>query len=200
MINQGTKAPEYPRNADDNTEYDTDLNLVTIRNLRGKSGITGMPTQLIISQSEGVLPSLTEFHYIKEMDRFGLEGSNVAYALNIYPDCKLSRTTVRGKIDADPKLRRALNITAEICQMGEIHMPIADKFLCTMKELYDDLKAKGYDWDILLNTRGWWTYDNDQHPVPFLSSFDLLRMRAGLYHPYWLEDDKKTMKKGFHGN
>jgi hypothetical protein len=56
----------------------------------------------------------------------------------------------------------------------------------------------------LLNTRGWWTLDNDKQEVPFLSTLDLLRMRKGLYHPYWLAEDKRTIltyaeiKKKFH--
>lgn len=202
LINQTSKGPEYPKSPEDDTEYDTDLNLVTIVNLRGKSGIAGMPIQLVVSQHEGVLPSLTEFHYIKDSGRYGLTGGpkDHSYSLELYPDCKVGRTTVRGKIDVDAKLRRALNITAEMCQIEELWPTPSENVLCKPKELYDDLKAKGYDWDILLNTRGWWTYDNDQHPIPFLSTMDLLRMRKGLYHPYWLEDDKKTMKKGFHGN
>jgi len=179
--------PEYPRDADDKAKLDTDLNTVSVRNLRSKSGPSGMAITLIVSQTEGVLPSLTEFHYIKEMGRFGLEGSNINYALSLLPEVKLGRTTVRSKIDADAKLRRALNITSEMCQMGEMWHHLDGDLLCTPKQLYDDLKAMGYDWDRLLNTRGWWTYDNDKQTDPFLSSMDLLRMRMGWYHPYWME-------------
>lgn len=179
------KKPEYPRDSYDDKLLDTDLNLVLVRNLRSKSGISGHSQGLIVSQTEGVLPSLTEFHTIKEMGRFGLEGSVINYSLSLLPDVKLSRTTVRGKIDADPVLRRALNITSELCQMHEL-MHTLDDLLCTPKELYDDLKAMGYDWNVLLATRGWWTYDNDKQVVPFLSTMDLLRMRKGLYVPYWM--------------
>ena len=50
-----------------------------------------------------------------------------------------------------------------------------------------DIKALGYDWKELLATRSWYTFFNEKHPVPFLSTMDLLRMRAGLYHPYWMK-------------
>ena len=53
LINQGTKAPEYPRDADDDMSGDTDLNSVFIRVLRSKAGPSGMPTELIVSQTEG---------------------------------------------------------------------------------------------------------------------------------------------------
>ncbi len=191
LINDGTKGPEYPRDSDDNLRLDTDLNAVAIRLLRGKSGPSGMGIVLIVSQSEGVLPSLTEFHFIKENGRWGLEGNVQNYSLALLPDVKLSRTTVRGKIDSDPKLRRALNISSEMCQMHQLWHTLEDGLLCTPKELYDDLKAKGYDWDVLLNTRGWWTIDNDKQEVPFLSTMDLLHMRKGDYHPYWMPPLKK---------
>ncbi len=187
LLNDGTKGPEYPRDGDDNLKLDTDLSTVTIRNLRSKSGISGMTQTLVVSQSKGVLPALTEFHHIKENDRYGLEGSNVSYALALYPDVKLGRTTGRGKLDADPMLRRAVNITSEMLQMKNLWRNLPKDLLCTPKELYDDLKAKGYDWNVLLSTRGWWTIDNDKHPIPYLSTMDLLRMRKGYYHPYWME-------------
>lgn len=180
--------PEYPRDSDDKVKLDTDLNTVQVRNLRSKSGPSGMAITLIVSQTEGVLPSLTEFHYIKENGRFGLEGSNINYALNLLPDVKLQRTTVRSKIDENPQLQRALNITAELCQIGEMWHNLDDGLLCTPKQLYDDIKAMGYDWNVLLNTRGWWTYNNDDPDLaPFLSTMDLMRMRLGWYHPYWMD-------------
>ena len=187
LINDGTKGPEYPRDDDPNVKLDTDLNTVMVRNLRSKSGISGMAVALIVSQTEGVLPSLTEFHHIKDQDRYGLEGSNVSYALSLLPEVKLSRTTVRGKIDTNPVLRRALNITSEMCQISYLWHTLEEELVCTPKQLYEDLKALGYDWSVLLATRGWWTYDNDKHPVPFLSTMDLMRMRAGWYHPYWMD-------------
>lgn len=183
--------PEYPRDSDDKVKLDTDLNTVQLRNLRSKSGPSGMAITLIVSQTEGVLPSLTEFHHIREQDYYGLVGSKVSYALAIYPEVKLQRTTVRSKIDEDPKLRRALNITSELCQMSYMWHHL-DDLMCTPEELYADLKAKGYDWNLLLETRGWWTTDED-HPLPFLSTMDLLRMRKGLYHPYWYPVKKEAM-------
>ena len=72
-----------------------------------------------------------------------------------------------------------------MCQMENLWHDMDPTLICTPKQLYDDIKAKGYDWDILLNTRGFWTFDNDSQPTNFLSTMDLLRMRVGLYHPYW---------------
>jgi hypothetical protein len=200
LINQSTKAPEYPRNQEDDLLLDTDLNTLQIRNLRSKSGASGMAMTLIVSQSEGVLPALTEFHHIKENDKYGMEGSNVSYSLSIYPEVKLGRTTVRTKIDTDPLLRRALNITSEMCQMSYLWHTLRPEFQLTPKQLYDKLVADGYDWSVLLNSRGWWTHElGEKDELPFLSTMDLMRMALPkddrqYYFPYWLEADKKTVK------
>lgn len=195
LMNQNTKAPEYPKDANDDLAGDTDLNAVTLRQLRSKSGPSGYQIEVIVSQRDGVLPSMTEFHNIKNSGRFGISGTLQHYSLDLYPDKKVQRTTVRSVIDSDPKFRRALNITSELLQIYNFYNHYEEGFVCSPKVLYDDLKEKGYDWDILLQTRSYWTINNDKHPVPFLSTMDLLNMRAGTYHPYWLDSDKKTIKK-----
>jgi hypothetical protein len=189
-----SKAAEYPLDSSDNSNKgDTDLNTITAILLRNKNGPTGHILPLIISQRDGVLSGLTEFHYCKENDRYGLEGNMQNYTMALRPSVKLSRTSVRSKIDADPLLDRAINITSEMCQIKNFWHHIGSDLMCTPKQLHDDLVALGYDWDVLLKTRGWWSMDNDSQDLPpFLSTMDLLRMRKGLYHPYWLAEDKKT--------
>lgn len=188
LKNQRTKLAEYPT-GDDGVEEE--LALVSIVQLRGKNGMSGYTLNLVISQVEGVLPSLTEFHNIKTCDRFGISGSEQNYYLDIMPDVKLSRTVVRSKLDSDKKLQRAVNITSELLQISQFYPQIVDRnLMCTPAELYEDIKKLGYDWDELLDTRGWYALNQYTHPVPFLSTIDLLRMRAGLYKPYWMEDKK----------
>jgi len=186
LANKGTKAPEYPKDSSDNMEGDTDLQLMHVQNLRAKDGPTGMPFELVWSQSEGILVGLSEFNYIKSFDRYGIGGNDRTYFLDLLPDVALSRTTIRGKINENARLQRALEITSEMCQMKML-WDDEEKLFCTPKQLYDDLKAKGYDWDTLLDTRGYWVFEEDAAgELPFLSTMDLLRMRAGLYHPYWM--------------
>lgn len=184
------KKPVYPRDKDDALKGDTDLMLVNICNLRNKSGPTGMPFDIVVSQGDGVHVGLTEFNYIKQ-SRFGLEGNLQNYQLSLVPDINLSRTTIRRKIDENPKIKRALEITSEMAQMTNLWHDLPSDLLCTPKELYEDLKAKGYDWDILLSTRGYWVYDNDKQEVPFLSTMDLLNMKQGTYKPYWYKKEVK---------
>lgn len=193
LLNIKTKTPEFPRDKDDSLKGDTDLMLVTLLNVRAKSGPTGLPLELIISQQDGVHVGLSEFNYIKKHDRFGLGGHDKRYFLELVPDIALQRTTVRGKIDSEPTLRRALEISSELCQMKNMWHYLPDGFVCTPKELYESLKAKGYDWEVLFNTRGYWMYEEQvkKDTLPYLSTMDLLNMYHGTYEPWWYNKKKK---------
>lgn len=196
LTNQTTKAPEFPRSADDDLKGDTDLMKVTIQNLRGKSGPTGLPTDIIVSQREGVQVGLTEFWYLKENKPkggvgFGIGGHDRSYYLELVPDVNMQRTTVRGKIHDHPELQRALEITSEICQMENLWHHMDRSLLCDPKDLYTQIKEKGYDWDIILkHTRGYWMFEEDitDETPKFLSTLDILKMAKGLYHPWWYDD------------
>jgi len=191
LINQNTKQPEYPLYDND---VETDLNIVNIQQVRSKSGPSGYILQLVVSQSEGVLPDLTEFHYIKT-NKFGIGGNPRSYWIELYPDVKLQRTTVRKKLRDDYKLRRAVNLTAELLQLSVFHPRYVDLIVDPIT-LREDIEKLGYDWNILLQTRGWWTPKQyDPNIRPFLSIVDLLKMRKGEYHPYWLDDNKKVKKE-----
>ena len=74
--------------------------------------------------------------------------------------------------------------------MKQLHDYHAAKYidvLCTPDELYADIKALGYDWDRLLDTRGFWVFKEQEkeYETRELSTLDLLNMRKGLYHPKW---------------
>jgi len=188
----------YPLLDSDKEGGCTDLIKVHLKLTRNKNGPSGASIDLIVSQREGVLSHLSQFHYIKEDNRYGLTGNVQFYALDLVPDVKLSRTTVRGIIDNNLKVQRALEITSELLQIRNFWATLPDDLMCTPVELYIDLINQGYDWDILLNTRGWWCYrEQDVENLPFLSTMDLLRLRKGKYYPYWLNEDKKTFKKEF---
>lgn len=186
--NQTTREAEYPLK--DSGDSNMDLNIAKIVQLRGKSGPSGYILELLISQIDGVLPELTEFHHIKQNNRFGLEGTVRNYRLDLCPEISLSRTTIRGKINSSPELRRAINITSEMLQIFK-YWPSMSKYKCTPKELYDSLKEQGYDWNVLLNTRGWWAINQYDHKIPFLSTPDLLKMRLKEYKPFWLNKKDK---------
>lgn len=194
MINQSTKAPEFPRNKKDDLKGDTDLMLVSLINVRAKSGPTGLPVEIIVSQSDGVHVGLTEFYYIKTHNRYGLGGNDRSYYLELVPDVNLQRTTIRGTIDNDIKIQRALEITSEMAQMQNMWHHLPEDFIVDPATLYEGLKSKGYDWDILLSqTRGYWVFEEEEkkNTKYFLSTMDLLNMYHGTYVPYWYKKATK---------
>ena len=197
FINQGTKAPEYPYEPGDEIAGDNDLMCLTMKQLRGKNGSSGYVIEQMVSQREGVLPYLSEFHYVKSNGRFGLEGNDRNYALSLVPDVSLSRTTVRKKLRESPKLQRAVELTSELCQLGIFHPTLKD-VLMTPGELKKALEDKGYDWEFLLTqTRSWHTLDDEEAPLYPFSTLDMCRAARGEYTPYWLEADNKTVKKQY---
>lgn len=185
LNNQNTKGPEYPKTQKDIDPGNTDLNIVTIKQLRNKSGPSGITIDLIVSQSEGVLSSLSEFHFIKENGRFGLEGNNVNYNLILYPYTKVSRTTVRETIDNDFLFRRAIKITADLLQMKMFYKNLSIE-IPDLHDLFNKLDKK-YGWKKLLDTRDYWTFNNYSVGKPFLSTMDILEMYYERYEPYWLK-------------
>lgn len=198
LWNKEDKTPKYPKVQGDAAPGDTDLNLVTVQNMRSNSGPNGYKLDIIVSQAEGVLPSLTEFNMLKDYDSFGFDGNDRSYRLFLMPEETLQRTTVREKLDRSPRLRRAMNITSEIAQMQQFQMRFIGDRIVQPDVLATKLKERGYDLNWLLdNTRGWWTYNNERVGSYFLSTLDLMDMANGLYHPYWLQDDCKTVKKEF---
>lgn len=197
LWNKSDKTPLYPgSDAEKKAVGSKDLRMITVDCYRNKGGQSGAVFELIVSQTEGILAGLSEFWYCKSR-KFGFEGNDQRYNLEIYPEVTMQRTTVRSQIKSDPKLKRALEITSELCQMKHLWTG-NDDIMCTPKELYENLKAKGFDWDVLLgDTRGYWIFEEDEknEPLKFLSTMDLLLMRSGEYpKPYWY-DKHMAMKQ-----
>ena len=209
VLSASDKTSEYPHHEKGTFVGDADLIKIAVTPWRAKSGSSGIPFYLVFSQSEGLQVSLTELNHLRENKSFkvnktnypwgwGIIGSNVKdFKLELLPDLKLTRTTVRKRIAESYQLRRAFTITSELHQIFSL-WTMPDHYKCTPAELRNDLIAQGYDWDILLESRGFWIFNNHSHPREFLSSMDLLRMRTGEYKPYWydkaLEGKKNTAK------
>lgn len=198
LTNDTTKASEYPLEGQNGLAGDMDLMKLTVTNVRSKSGPTGHTFQLLVSQDFGLLPGLSEFHFLRSRkDKFGLvgpEGQQKSYRLALYDEPLLARTKVRSMIDEDYKLQRALEITSEMCQIYEYWKDFDRELVISPEELKAKLTEKGYNLDLLLCSRGHWTYDhyNPAH-LPPLTTKDLLRMAAEQYVPWWYPD-KDSLK------
>lgn len=201
LMNKSTKLDEYPRTAKDEFNSANDLMKVRLRCLRSKTGGDGYDVNVAVSRSSGVVPEVTELEICKENNNFGIDRSGQGgsiYAMKIYPDVKFTRITFREKCDNDPLLRRAVNITSELCQLHTYHSHL--EIFSThggIKDFDDFVKVidEKFGWDTLLNSRGYWLVNQYDYEVPFLSSLDLLKMYHGLYVPYWWKGKSKKEEK-----
>jgi hypothetical protein len=193
-VNTGVK---YPLVESDRSEHCTDLNLLTVMIARNKNGGTGTILKFIVSQREGLLQHLSMFLSLID-NKFGFNAKGNTQTLSLLPEVTVQRTTVRGIIDNSHKVQRALEFTSMLLQMYYLFTPEANKYWCTPEELYTDIKTLGYDWDFILeNTREHWVFkEEDNNNLPQLTIMDLLRMRAGVYTPYWLNEKYIKQAKG----
>lgn len=185
LVHKDTKGPEFPRTQADQEHNSSDLNKVTLKLLRNKSGPSGHSIDILLSQRDGVLPAFTEFYFLREHDRYGIEGNDRSYWLTLFPELKMGRTTVRETLDSSEKLRRAVKITADMLQIKQIYRNLPLE-VPPMGELYKKLDSQ-YGWDNILNTRDYWTFNQYEHEVPFLSTMDMLEMFHDKYEPYFLK-------------
>lgn len=189
------KQPEYPRDKDDAMVRDTDLMRMECVIIRNKYGQTGIPIDFVLSQSEGIKPGLSELEYLKTNGGYGIQGNLINYQLELYPDQNLTRKKVRGLIDNDVKLQRALEISTELFQLRYIRHEYRHKAV-DPADLRKGLIDRGYDFDLLLNTRGFWVPIGEEGNLPpFLSTMDLLNMFHGEYHPKWYPTKKEDLLK-----
>lgn len=190
LFNQTTKLAEYPIGNDLDTQQ-KELGLLTLKQHRSKDNASDNLLELIVSQKEGILPHLSQFRMLKTEKNFGFEGNDRTYNLIIYPEVKLGRTTVRGLIDKDPKLRRALELTADYLQMTQYfpELGMSMGLYCGLDVLYKELDEQGYCWDkILTKTRNWWTPKQYSSELKYLHILNLLKLRVGLFN------NKETIK------
>lgn len=196
LMDDAKQNAEFPLEENGSSE-NIDLYRCPMKMLRSKTSMSGFTVDLLVSQKRGVQPSMTEFYNILRTSKgYGLEGNDRTYNLALLPEVSLGRTTVRKKLADSPLLRRAMNITSEMAQMEQFYPAMKGK-IPPLADIRKKLASDGYDMNQLLSTRGWWTFDNHKQDVPFLSSMDMIDMFNGDYTPYWLESDKRTVRKEF---
>lgn len=197
------KFPKYPENTEDNYLGNTDLEQVMLLNLRGKAGPSGMPFPLIRSQRSGILPECCEFEALRKWGRddknadYGITvPSQYHFSLAFNPEVKFRNTNFREVINGNYSNRIALQLLFSMKMFLHI-LPTAEseRLMCTPEELYNDIKALGYNWLELLDTRYWWTHiESEDQFRPQLTIYDLLLMRKGEYHPYWMKNKPTPVK------
>ena len=156
---------------------DADLNEVAIVMQRNKTNISGTRVSFVCSQSEGMLPDVSNLHYLRTNDYVGLIGgpSKPTNTLVLYPDVPFSRKDFRAKVAKDYKLARALELTAQFqfiknnWNISKLPVNVTQ----SVEEVYTKLKShKTMTLDRVLSSTGYWTLDKTKRE--YLSLFDIL--------------------------
>lgn len=162
----------------DGTNPAKDLAEVSIMMERCKTQSAGNITPFVASQSEGFMNDLSNYHYLRTNDYYGLNGNKLKQQVALYPDVTISRNTCRGLAATTYELSRALELTAQYCYIRTnwrtSNIPL--DFSLTPAQIYDKLngsKEKTLMQDIL-NSRGYWTYA--EHPREYMSILDVLAL------------------------
>jgi len=160
----------------DNTTQPRDIHEVGVMLERCKTANAGEITPFVVSQSEGLLNTITNYHYLRLHGYFGLAGNKQKQQCELYPELTISRNTIRDLTKSNPQLRRALELTAQLCFIKNNWSTKGLSFDISInpKILFDKLmsdKNKTLVSDIL-NTRGYWTYNKTE--IPYMSLFKVL--------------------------
>lgn len=188
LLNDADKSTMYPTK--DSRTGDVDLNTVTQVVTRCKGNISGQQVSMVVSQSEGVMPALSNYHMLKIGKYWGLDGNPMRHAPVLMPDVILQRTTVNDLLRQNPQLRRALEILAQLYYV-QTHWTTRGapvNFGIDPKALADKLMSSAASMSDILDSRGWWTYTYDgwKSDQNYLSLYDILGIVEGSYKPKWL--------------
>lgn len=183
------KVPIYPSDSSDKEKRDNKDILLEAIILRNKYGQSGAFIPLVANQNQGINWALSAFHYARSNGQWGFTGNDQTYVLDLLPEIKLNRNVIKSRLIDNAEFQRAVDINCELQLLFRYKFDsIPAAYRCNPKELRDGLEDLGYDWKVLLATRGYYTLDHYTHPVKPLSTYDLLRMRVGDYIPYWMDE------------
>ena len=162
----------------------TDINEIIGLVQRCKNAGSGTTFPYIVSQESGLLSDVTDYNYLKQQ-KFGLLGNMVTQQCVFNPTVNLTRNSIRGICQEEPKEVRALQLAAQLCylQSSWSNDAVWNTFGFNLKvkpeELMDFLKSdnNAYTVDRILNSRGYWLPEeieqNGEYPE-YLSIFDVL--------------------------
>ena len=162
-----------------------DLHQVTLKFLRSKINMSGNDiSPFVMAQRDGLQPHLTALDYLKTNENYGLNlsGSHGStMALQLMPEEKHTRMTIRKALDTNYEMQRALEITYQLhyVQTYWRHF-IQEKYpvIYNPEEVYNKFIAKESSIKIqdILNSRGYWTYDtkNKRKEMNIFQIMDLL--------------------------
>lgn len=146
---------------------------------RNKNGLSGGHTTFIGSQYLGIQEDLTAYHNLKKHKFFGYDSDNTrSHSLVLLPDLKLGRTTIRGQINEDQRLRRALCITYQYMNKVKYDLNLPMRYRLSVEEFFERIN-KVMDWEWVLNETVDFWFINPDIKKTTISTFELMRIAIG---------------------
>lgn len=108
------KACEYPQAGGSS---DKEVNEISTMIVRNKNNASGLDFSYLVSQSQGILDSVTNFEFVRNYKNFGLnvKGNNTSFSTILDPGCSFTKTTLRKDSHDKYELKRGLEIIAQLC-------------------------------------------------------------------------------------
>ena len=183
VLTDSAKEPLYP----DGPTPDNDLNEVILSVQRNKTNSSGQSVPFVVSQSQGMLNTATNLHYIRSVaDYQGLNGgpSKPKHACVWLPETNFSRKDFRALAASNYELDRAIELTAQFAfiknnwNLRTLNPGLQQAFQLTPEQIFDKLNSKKANLRQLLQTTGYWTIEGQGSGREYMSIFDFLLMTA----------------------
>ena len=191
------KKIKYPRPERKHLEFDDELKEITVRFIRSKQGTEYFEQKFLMSTIYGLEMDLSNFnHLLSERKGYGLINKKVGYqfvfSCKLYPEVEFTRLTIRGELDTNKYLARALELTVEIDRILFFKPYLVMGLETDLDKIIEKLTLLGYTQDEILNTRSYPTYNHyeDLNPPP-MTGLDLINMANGKYIPWWLDSKRQ---------
>ena len=156
----------------------TEINEVTGVVVRCKNNASGCNIPFIVSQYQGILNAVTNYHICKKNKNFGfIESGRSDVSPLLTPEKTLNRMNIREITSKDKELCRALEILAQICFIqnywSSYGMP--EYVYTPVKKIAEYLTTSTSPTvsDILNSTSTWYYGKRD---VPYFSAMDILEL------------------------
>lgn len=153
---------------------DNEVNLVTTMMVRSKSNASGAEVKYVLSQSQGILNSVTNFNFLRQYKNFGMtvKGNNQNFSSYLLPEVNLTRQNIRKTTAENYRAARALELTAQLCYIqnlwNKFRLP---EYISTPVEKFAELlthnEKMGVD-RVLESTGSWSTSKQDREVLSIL--------------------------------
>jgi hypothetical protein len=163
LLHDANKEPLFP----DGPTPDNDLNEVILSVQRNKTNSSGQAVPFVVSQSVGMLNTCTNLHYLRVNEYIGLNGGSARpkHACIWYPDVSFGRKDIRSLAAKNYELDRAIELTSQFLFIKnnwntKTFIPaLQDAFMLSPEQVFDKLNSKKAKMNDLLQTTGYWNYE-----------------------------------------